>query len=145
MNDDQAWAKVRSARVGRLATVTPSNLPHVVPFVFVLVERDLDHTVYWAVDHKPKRSSDLQRIKNLKANPAVQFVVDAYDDDWSRLWWVRCSGAAREVDDAIERGTALDALASKYRRYAVEPPDGPVVAIDIDHISGWQAAPDLGS
>jgi len=97
------------------------------------------------VDHKPKRSSDLQRIKNLKANPAVQFVVDAYDDDWSRLWWVRCSGAAREVDDAIERGTALDALASKYRRYAVEPPDGPVVAIDIDHISGWQAAPDLGS
>ena len=72
MNDDDAWAKVRSARVGRLATVTPSNRPHVVPFVFALVERDLDHIVYWAVDHKPKRSSDLQRIKNLKANPAVR-------------------------------------------------------------------------
>ena len=80
MNDDDAWAKVRSARVGRLATVTPSNLPHVVPFVFVLVERDLDHTVYWAVDHKPKRSPNLQRIRNLQTNPAVEFVVDTYDE-----------------------------------------------------------------
>ena len=141
MNDDDAWARVRSARVGRLATMTPSNLPHVVPFVFVLVERDLDHTVYWAVDHKPKRSSDLQRIKNLKANPAVQFVVDAYDDDWDRLWWVRCSGIARLVGDDAERGLALDALASKYPQYADDPPDGPVVAIDIEHISGWEGAP----
>jgi PPOX class probable F420-dependent enzyme len=145
MNDDDAWAKVRSARVGRLATVTPSNLPHVVPFVFVLIERDLDHTVYWAVDHKPKRSPELQRIRNLRMNPVVAFVVDAYDDDWSRLWWVRCSGPAREVDDAIERVAALDALSSKYRRYVAEPPDGPVVAIDVDHISWWQATPDPGS
>ena len=60
----------------------PSNRPHVVPFVFALVELDLDHVVYWAVDHKPKRSSDLQRIRNLQTNPAVEFVVDAYDDDW---------------------------------------------------------------
>ena len=142
MNDDDAWAKVRSARVGRLATVTPSNLPHVVPFVFVLVERDLDHTVYWAVDHKPKRSSDLQRIKNLKTNPAVQFVVDAYDDDWDRLWWVRCSGAARLVDDAASNGGRRSTRwPPSIRRYAVEPPDGPVVAIDIEHISGWEGAP----
>jgi PPOX class probable F420-dependent enzyme len=145
MNEDDAWARVRSARIGRLATVTPSNHPHVVPFVFVLIERDLDRVVYWVVDHKPKRSPDLQRIRNLRMNPAVEFVVDAYDDDWSRLWWVRCSGSAREVDDAIERRTALDALASKYRQYMVEPPDGPVVAIDIHHISGWQAAHDPGS
>ena len=145
MNDDDAWAKVRSARVGRLATVTPSNHPHVVPFVFVLVERDLDHIVYWAVDHKPKRSSDLQRIRNLRRTRP-----------WSSSWTpttttgAGCGGSGvrdprREVDDAVERRTALDALASKYRQYAVEPPDGPVVAIDVDHISGWQAAHDPGS
>src|SRR4249919_1876454 len=69
MNDDDAWAKVRSARVGRLATVTPSDRPHVVPFVFALLELGADHVVYWAVDHKPKRSPDLQRIRNLRANP----------------------------------------------------------------------------
>ena len=141
MNDDDAWAKVRSARVGRLATVTPSNHPHVVPFVFSLIERDLDHIVYWTVDHKPKRSPDLQRIRNLRMNPIVEFVVDAYDEDWSRLWWVRCSGPAREVDGDVERRLALDTLASKYPQYSDDPPDGPVVAIDIEHISGWEGAP----
>jgi PPOX class probable F420-dependent enzyme len=141
MNDDDAWAKVRSARVGRLATVTPSDRPHVVPFVFALLELGADHIVYWAVDHKPKRSPSLQRIRNIQTRPSVEFVVDDYDEGWERLWWVRCSGTARLVDDDAERHTALDALAAKYPQYLVEPPDGPVVAIDVQHIHGWESAP----
>ncbi len=82
-----------------MATVSPSNRPHVVPFVFVLVEHGDARVAYWAVDHKPKRSADLKRIRNLEANPAVEFVVDGYEEDWQRLWWVRCSGTARVVDD----------------------------------------------
>ena len=137
MNDEEAWARLRTARVCRMATVTPSNRPHVVPFVFVLVERGDARVAYWTVDRKPKRSTDLKRIRNIEANPAVEFVVDGYDENWDRLWWVRCSGTARVVDDDGERRSALKALQDKYLHYRSDPPDGPVVAIDVAAIAGW--------
>jgi PPOX class probable F420-dependent enzyme len=144
MHRGEAIARLRSGRVGRLATVTPDARPHVVPFVFAIVERDLDVVAYWAVDRKPKRTERLQRLRNLERNPAAEFVVDGYDDDWRALWWVRASGTGRVVDDTSpEHTAALDALAAKYRQYASEPPAGPVVAIDIDRISGWRAEPGL--
>lgn len=142
MDRDEALERLRSARVGRIATVTPDGRPHVVPFVFAVVERDPDVLAYWAIDRKPKRAERLQRLRNLERNPAAEFVVDGYDEDWRALWWVRASGIGRVVGDASrERAAALDALATKYPRYASEPPPGPVVAIDIDRISGWRAEP----
>jgi PPOX class probable F420-dependent enzyme len=139
MDSHEAWARLRTARVGRMATVSPSNRPHVVPFVFALVEHGDLPVVYWAVDNKPKRSADLKRIRNLEANPAVEFVIDGYEEGWDRLWWVRCSGTARIVDRAKERGSAMDALEQKYVQYRIDLPDGVVVAIDIDTILGWTA------
>jgi PPOX class probable F420-dependent enzyme len=136
---DDALGRVRAARVGRLSTVTPEGRPHVVPFVFALLERGTDVRAYWAVDRKPKRSNDLARIRNLEGNPAVEFIVDDYDEDWTTLWWVRCSGSARVITDGVERAGALEALAAKYEPYRLEPPDGPVIAIDVDRITGWRA------
>ena len=145
MDRGEAIARLRSARVGRLATVSADARPHVVPFVFAIVEHDLDVVAYWAVDHKLKRSERLQRLRNLERNHAAEFVVDGYDEDWRALWWVRASGTARVVDDASrERGAALEALASKYRQYTSDSPQGPFVAIDIVRISGWLAEPGLG-
>ena len=139
MDRDEAWASVRSARVGRMATVTPEQRPHVVPFVFVVLERGSGRVAYWAVDGKPKRSTDLKRMRNIAENPAVEFVVDGYAEDWERLWWVRCSGTARVVTSDPERHDALLALEEKYPGYAIDPPAGPVVAIDITTINGWKA------
>jgi PPOX class probable F420-dependent enzyme len=145
MDRGEAIARLRSARVGRLATVTPDARPHVVPFVFALVERDRDVLAYWVVDRKPKRTERLQRLRNLEGNPAAEFVVDGYDEDWRTLWWVRASGTGRVIDDASdERAVALEALAAKYPRYASDPPPGPVVAIDIDRITGWRAGAEQG-
>jgi PPOX class probable F420-dependent enzyme len=144
MDRGEAIARLRSARVGRLATVTPDHRPHVVPFVFALVERDADVLAYWVVDRKHKRTERLQRLLNLERNSAAEFVVDGYDEDWRELWWVRASGTGRVADAPRERADALEALASKYPRYASEPPPGPVVAIDIDRISGWRAKPGPG-
>jgi PPOX class probable F420-dependent enzyme len=138
MDRDEAWARVRSARIGRMATVTPEHRPHVVPFVFALVEQGSTRVAYWAVDRKPKRSTDLKRVRNLKENPAVELVVDGYDEDWDRLWWVRCSGKARVVASQTERGSGLHALRAKYPQYGIDPPDGPVVAIDIETIDSWE-------
>jgi PPOX class probable F420-dependent enzyme len=136
---DDALARVRAARVGRLATVTPEGGPHVVPFVYALVERGSNVRAYWAVDRKPKRTPDLARIRNLEHDPAVEFVVDGYAEDWTTLWWVRCSGSARVVTDDEERTEALEALRAKYEPYELAPPEGPVVAIDVERITGWRA------
>jgi PPOX class probable F420-dependent enzyme len=137
---DEAIERFARSGVGRMATVRPDGTPHVVPFVFVLVRlRGQGVRLYWAVDRKPKRSRALTRIENLRANPAVEAVVDHYDDDWSSLWWVRLRGSGRVVSSAEERTTALAALAAKYPRYRVGPPDGDVVAIDVHDVSWWSA------
>lgn len=135
MDEQTAWERLRSARVGRLATADAGGTPHVVPFVFAMVDR----TLYWAVDRKPKRSQHLRRLDNIAANPNVQVVVDHYEDDWDRLWWVRATGAARIVDEESERSKALTALTEKYDQYRATPPDGPAVAIDVARVTGWEA------
>lgn len=145
MNREEAIARLGSARVGRLATITPDGRPHVVPLVFALVGKNRALRAYWVVDRKPKRSPQIQRLRNLEANAAAELVVDGYDEDWERLWWVRASGSGRVVDAPAERAAALWALHAKYPRYAVDPPDGPVVSIDIVRITGWDGTADLAS
>ena len=119
----------------------PDGRPHVVPFVFALMEDGAAVRLYWAVDEKRKRTPDLQRLRNLERNRAVEIVVDGYDEDWERLWWVRASGTGRVVEAAHERAAALEALRKKYAQYRQAPPDGPVVAVDVAAITGWAATP----
>ena len=122
-----------SARIARLATVDPQGRPHVVPICFVL-EGD---TLYTAVDEKPKRTRRLQRLRNIEANPLVEVLIDGYEEDWSKLWWVRLRGTARIVDDA----RAMELLSAKYRQYRDRRPAGPVIAVTIEERSEWTASP----
>jgi PPOX class probable F420-dependent enzyme len=139
VDEREARERLAAARVGRLATVSADGAPHVVPFVFVVdVDRDGD-TLYWAVDRKPKRSARLRRLDNIRADPRVQVVIDEYDEDWSRLWWVRASGTAEVLAPGPRAERAVALLASKYPQYAAEPPDGPVVGIRITTVAGWEA------
>ena len=122
------------ARVAHLATVGPGGRPHIVPITFAL---DGD-AIYFAVDAKPKRTTDLQRVRNIEANPAVSVLVDHYDDDWSRLWWVRVDGRAGVLGRG-DSDRAVDLLAERYAQYRQVRPSGPVVAISVDRMSGWSA------
>ena len=113
----------------------------VVPFVFAL-HRDGGGGVrlYWIVDDKRKRTSELRRLENIRSQPTVEVVVDRYnDDDWTALWWVRARGRGRLVSSIPERDVALDALASKYAQYASVTSAAHVVAIDVDSVTGWSA------
>ena len=121
--------------MARLATIDPDGRPHLVPIVFTL---DGD-TLYSAVDRKPKRSTTLRRIENARARPDVTILVDHYEEDWSRLWWVRLRGRARVLDDGPERQRALVLLAEKYPQYRDEPPGGPVLAVDVSEVREWRA------
>jgi PPOX class probable F420-dependent enzyme len=137
---DEAIARVREARVGRLATVRPDGSPHVVPFVFVIVGNQRGLIAYWTVDAKPKKRGAIQRIENIEANPAIEFVVDGYDEDWAQLWWVRVTGRARVVSSAKERTKAFEALTDKYPQYRADPPVGMVIAIQVDDVTSWASA-----
>jgi len=122
--------------VARLATIDPDGRPHLVPIVFA-VDGD---TLYSAVDRKPKRSRTLRRIENARARPDVTVLVDHYDDDWTKLWWIRLRGRARVLDDGAERERALELLALKYAQYRDAPPDGPVLAVDVDDARSWSGS-----
>jgi PPOX class probable F420-dependent enzyme len=127
---------LEESRVARLATVDPHGRPHVVPIVFAL---DGDR-LYTAVDEKPKRTRRLQRLRNIEANPAVEVLLDAYDDDWSRLAWLRLRGRARIVEHDAR---ALELLTAKYPQYRAQPPRGPFVVVEISERIDWRAEPRL--
>jgi PPOX class probable F420-dependent enzyme len=126
---------VAAARVARLATIDPDGRPHLVPIVFVLD----GETLYTAADEKPKRSRTLRRIENTRARPNVTVLVDHYEDDWSRLWWVRLRGSARVLDEGDEAHHAIGLLSEKYEQYVEQPPRPPVLAVDIREWRGWNA------
>lgn len=130
---ETARQRVATARVGHLATVTPANRAHLVPCCFVLHGQ----IVYSTIDAKPKSSRNLRRLQNLALNSAASLLVDHYDEDWTKLWWVRVDGDGRTVDDDLERGRALDLLTAKYPQYAKAPPPGPVLAIEIETWRMW--------
>jgi PPOX class probable F420-dependent enzyme len=128
--------RLAAARVGRLATVAPDGVPHLVPVCFAVI----DDSAYIAVDRKPKRGPRLRRIANIEATGHACLLVDEYDEDWTRLWWVRLDGRGRIAADAAEIDRALAALVVRYPQYDAQPPPGPVIAIDIHRWTGWSAA-----
>ena len=98
MTAGEARRRFAAARVARLATADLEGRPHLVPIVFALA----GETLYSVVDAKPKRTTELRRLRNVRSNPSVSLLVDHYDDaDWSALWWVRADGSARVLDLAV--------------------------------------------
>ena len=125
-----------SRPVARLSTVRPDGAPHVVPVVFALVE----DTMYSAVDAKPKRTSRLQRLANIRAEPRCALLVDHYEEDWSQLWWVRADGRGVVIDEPPPDHPGLRALAERHPQYRAQPPSGPLIVVTVDRWSGWSSA-----
>jgi PPOX class probable F420-dependent enzyme len=129
-------ARLAQARVAHLATTDPDGRPHLVPITFAFA----DDTLYTAVDAKPKRSRTLRRIENARRRPHVTVLVDHFDEDWTKLWWVRARGRARVLDGGAEADRALALLVERYDQYREDPPTVPVLAIDVEEWRGWSAS-----
>jgi len=126
-----------SARVARLATVDRTGAPHIVPVTFAAA----GDRVVTAIDHKPKRTTLLKRLDNIAGEPRVSLIVDEYDEDWRRLWWVRADGTALIRTPGDERhGDACRLLADRYEQYRRHPIDGPVIEIRVTRWSEWSAS-----
>ena len=136
MDAARCWELLGSARVARFATVAPDGRPSLVPVCFAAV----GGVIYHAVDHKPKTTRALARLEHVRAEPRAAVLADHYAEDWSALWWVRADGMARVLEDGAEAETALDLLVARYPQYRERRPDGPVVALDVQRISGWSAS-----
>jgi PPOX class probable F420-dependent enzyme len=136
MEEAELRRRVAEARVARLATIEADGRAHLVPICFAVEEERL----YSAVDQKPKRSRDLRRLRNLRERPWATVLVDHYEEDWSRLWWARLRGPARILDGGDEARGALELLSGKYHQYRRDPPDGPVVAVDLVEWRSWSAS-----
>jgi PPOX class probable F420-dependent enzyme len=121
--------------VARLATVRPDGAPHLVPVVFATS----GDTVWLAVDAKPKRTTRLQRLTNLRHDPRCALLADHYEEDWSRLWWVRADGVATVLDEPGPDHPDVAALVERHPQYRVQPPAGPLVVVRVERWSGWSS------
>ena len=132
----EARQRFAAAPVARLATVGPAGRPHLVPVTFAV---DGDH-VYTAVDAKPKTTTNLRRLRNIRRDPRVAVLADHYEADWDRLWWARADGLASILGEPAGRARPLELLAARYPPYRVNPPAGPAFDRDRDHWTGWAAS-----
>jgi PPOX class probable F420-dependent enzyme len=133
MTAAEARERFAAARVARLATADAAGRPHIVPIAFALA----GETIYSAVDAKPKRTTALRRLANVRENAAVAVLVDHYEDDWEALWWARADGRGRVLDAGEEearRGIVLLA-----ERYPQQRAVGEVLAVVVERWSGWSA------
>jgi PPOX class probable F420-dependent enzyme len=139
------------ARQGTLATLDPDGLPRLVPICFVLGEAD-DRLgrplLYTPIDEKPKASPDprrLARVRDLLVLPTAVVLVDRWDEDWSRLGWLRVYGRAEILEpqprEVEEHAAAVKALREKYEQYRPQKLEGrPIIRLTIDRARSWGAA-----
>jgi PPOX class probable F420-dependent enzyme len=136
MEQTDALDRLGAARVGRFASLTPDGRPHIVAVTFAIVDGALVHMV----DHKPKTTSHLQRLRNIEGSPWASLLVDHYTDDWAGLWWIRVDGGAT-IETAGERwDKARSALAAKYDQYVERPPEGGAIFLAMDRVTHWEGS-----
>jgi PPOX class probable F420-dependent enzyme len=132
-------AKLRQARIARLATIDAKLAPHMVPVCFAYDGNGF----YTALDQKLKRVSPerLTRVRNIAVNPEVALLIDEYNEDWAQLWYVLIRGEAKLIPlrGCKERARAIRKLRDKYSQYSekVLPNDAPIIRITPRRTTCW--------
>jgi len=126
---------LEASRVGHLATADAAGAPHLIPVCYAAD----DDTLYITVDEKPKRRDiPLKRVRNILDNPQAAFVVDRYDEDWSRLGWVMLRGPAEILDSGPEHDRAQALIAARHPQLKrMRIAELPVIALRIARATDW--------
>ena len=128
-----------------LATLSPDGRPRLVPICFSL--DPAEPVLYTPLDEKPKRGDDpltLARVRDIAADPTVSLLVDRWDEDWSRLAWLRVGGRAALMrpsdEDDGEHASAVAALRARYPQYRTHRLEArPLIRITIERVTDWGA------
>lgn len=119
---------------GVLGTVHPDRGVDLVPVVFAID----GHQLIIPVDTvKPKRTLRLQRLENLLTDPRCSLLVEHFDEDWSKLWWVRLSGRAAERPPSPRH---LARLADQHPQYREPGAVAATIVLTADTVTGWAAS-----
>jgi len=137
LDTEEARRRFTTSEVARLATVSDNGRPHLVPVTFALAGPD---TIVIGIDHKPKSTTELKRLRNIAANPAVTLLADRYDADWTRLWWSRADGNAHTLTHGAAHAGAWELLRARYPQYAGQELGGPVIEVAVRRWTGWAYA-----
>jgi PPOX class probable F420-dependent enzyme len=134
LDRDEAWSMLLTTEHGVLSTVHPDRGVDAVPVVFAAMG---DGRLAIPVDTvKPKATTKLQRLANVERDPRCVLLGDHYDDDWSRLWWVRVHALAEvtaDVPDVLRRFPAYASPGSVVAAIVLTPTE----------VTGWQATPSV--
>lgn len=138
---DEVRSTLESARHGYLSTASPEGDPHLQPVVFQVV----GDSIYIAIDEKPKTTLRLRRLTNIESNPKFALLIDHYDDDWNRLWWILLRGPAEVLWpsewDASEADTVIAALRAKYPQYeSMGLEERPLLKLTPERVTRWSAS-----
>jgi PPOX class probable F420-dependent enzyme len=129
LSRDDAWSLLRASEHGVLATVHAERGVDAVPVVFVV---DGEQVLLPVDTVKAKSTTRLQRLANLADDPRCVLLVDHYDEDWSRLWWVRVHATA-----SVHDGRA-DAL-TRFAQYGQEGSVAATIVLRPEEITGWRS------
>ena len=97
---------------------------------------------YTPLDQKPKRKAggELARVRNIQANPEVALLLDHYDEDWAKLWYILIRGRGEILSAGAERKKAVELLRKKYPQYASRellPEEAAVIRIAPQRVVSW--------
>jgi PPOX class probable F420-dependent enzyme len=144
-------AFLAEARRATLATTGPNGRPRLVPVCYALRPEDDGGwpVIYTPLDEKPKRTGDvrdLARVKDILVLPEVTLLVDRWDEDWTRLGWLRLYGFGEllepEPREVAEHALAVRLLRDRYPQYAGHALETlPVICIRVERAVGWEASP----
>jgi PPOX class probable F420-dependent enzyme len=136
-------AFVEAARRAVLATVAPDGHPRLVPICYSL--DPWAAVLYTPLDDKPKRDADplaLARVRDIAVEPRVSVLIDRWDEEWSRLAWLRLEGRAAlltaEQAEGTEHAAAVATLRIRYPQYQTHRLETrPLIRIAIERVTGW--------
>lgn len=133
---------VTSARRITLVTSAADGTPRPVPICFVLADERA--VLFSPLDEKPKRPDDpmaLARVRDISADPRVAVLVDRWDEDWTRLAWLRGVGTAVVTPPSLADHVGIvAALRAKYPQYSAHRLEArPLIRVTIERVTSWGA------
>lgn len=133
---------LEGARRAVLATIAVDGAPRLVPICFALLDGPRGPIIVSPLDEKPKRDADpraLARVRDILARPRVSLLVDRWDEDWTKLAWLRVEATATLVEPGDpEHRPALVALRARYEPYRTQRLETrPVIRFEPTRTAWW--------
>jgi len=128
---------IKGTKVARLATVDQKSHPYVVPVIFVFYE----NSFFIPLDEKVKtvNARKLKRVKNIEKNPNVTILIDKYQNNWKKLFFLMIHGKATVIDEKNNKlmDKVHKLLISKYPQYKKTGVGNSCIKINPTKVTFW--------